>query len=226
MISLHAFALLADVEGWVRAAVFLVFIIFWVLSQVFGNKQKSAPPRRAQRERPHSPDSDPPAGEDRIRAELQEFLRDAAERRQQTARPRGRQREKVLEAEIVEPEVVEAVTITQSAKRAEPAASRSQDQQPDPYAIANEKARTSHLGEEVALADEKVESHLHEVFDHEVSHLHEHTHEGQASGRGERRGSRSKPSLAREIREMMREPRSVRRAVVLNEVLRRPEDRW
>jgi hypothetical protein len=78
--------------------------------------------------------------------------------------------------------------------------------------------RTSHLGEQVAQADEKIETHLHQKFDRELGTL----------GHSRAAPSAESPpadTLAAEIAAMLASPQGMRQAIVLGEILRRPEHR-
>jgi len=78
---------------------------------------------------------------------------------------------------------------------------------------------TRHLGEEVDAADTKMQAHLHQVFDHQLGRL-------KASG-GETalvKADRSSAELSLdEIMRLLRSPGSIRDAIVMSEILRRPE---
>lgn len=75
----------------------------------------------------------------------------------------------------------------------------------------------SHLGEEVGLADDKLEARLHTVFDHSVSTLRPstlggHDHDALVVG----------PTIVRDLVQMLKNPRSVQQAILLQEILKRP----
>jgi len=80
----------------------------------------------------------------------------------------------------------------------------------------------SRLGAEVGQADDKLEERLHEKFDHELSNIHDDT---VTDDTGVGRPGRV-PSTAGEIAAMFRSPKSIRQAIILNEILNRPEHRW
>jgi hypothetical protein len=79
---------------------------------------------------------------------------------------------------------------------------------------------TRRLGEEVNLADDKMEAHLHQVFDHRLGRLKESTAAESPSAPGE-----SDDGLM-SLLKLLREPRSIRDAILMGEILRRPEERW
>ena len=78
-------------------------------------------------------------------------------------------------------------------------------------------ASATRLGAEVGQADEKVEAHLHQKFDHQLSRIDDPDDEvGAAAG----------AAFATRIAELFRNPQSIQQAFILNEILNRPEQRW
>jgi hypothetical protein len=77
-----------------------------------------------------------------------------------------------------------------------------------------------HLGEEVGLADDKLDARLHQKFDHKVSSLKkESAAQAETTAVTERHTSR----LANDLLDMLRTPKSIRQAVLIAEVLKRPD---
>ena len=77
----------------------------------------------------------------------------------------------------------------------------------------------THLGDEVAQSDDRLEARLHQKFDHELGGISENAYDEKVvdpTARG----------AAGEIAEMFRDARSTRQAILLNEILTRPVDRW
>ena len=77
------------------------------------------------------------------------------------------------------------------------------------------------LGEEVALADDRMEAQLQQKFDHRVGTLAP----SSASTISPQEASPGS-SAAREFRELLARPGGMRQMVIANEILRRPEERW
>jgi hypothetical protein len=75
-----------------------------------------------------------------------------------------------------------------------------------------------HLGAEVDLADDKLEAHLHQVFDHDLGRLKKSTIEAGAQGR-----QAAGDLTAGQLQQMLRTPQSIREAIIMSEILRRPE---
>jgi len=83
--------------------------------------------------------------------------------------------------------------------------------------------QAAHLGEQVAQADDRVAARLHEKFDHQL---------GKLQARNTQRRSEAaaaavlEPTSAESIAALLANPDSIRNAIVLNEILQRPTDRW
>lgn len=152
--------------------------------------------------------------------DLEAFLRRAAQKRQQqnppAARPAPRPQEPRLQpgrrslASQPPPELIlDAEVIEEDAEDISAHVSRHLNT--DAFA-----ERASHLGETTGLADDRMEAHLSEVFDHHIGKLdHEHTEHLPYE---ELTQKKVNPWLA-----FFRSPQDVRRAIVMAEVLRRPE---
>lgn len=76
----------------------------------------------------------------------------------------------------------------------------------------------SQLGAEVGLADEKLEQHLREKFEHQVGVL--------APKTSNERQQVAAASLAQELRNLLSRPGSARQMIIASEILKRPPDRW
>jgi hypothetical protein len=79
----------------------------------------------------------------------------------------------------------------------------------------------SQLGAQVGQADEKLEGRLHEKFDHDIGKIHDESVTGAGQG-----GQEGVALSASDIVGMLSNPKSISQAVVLNEILQRPIDRW
>jgi len=77
------------------------------------------------------------------------------------------------------------------------------------------------LGEEVALADDRMLAQLQQKFDHRVGTLAPSS-ASTISPQEVSPGS----SAAREFRELLARPGGMRQIIIANEILRRPEERW
>lgn len=238
----------ADFGDVIKIVVAILFFVFWIAGQIISEKQKAkgkAPPRQPQR----PPGGQPPvrprqAAPDPIADEIEEFLRRATGHRKrgevegvevlvpephEDVRPEPR---RLVESAVVRPTVVIPQTETQSPRRlvsrpASGAIDRSAElgkgvgaHVTEHISVSSFQERTSRLGDEVALADDKLESHLHQKFDHSVSRL---AHREIGPGVSSRREA---SPLAESVARMFQSAETVRQVVILNELFRRPEDRW
>ncbi len=101
------------------------------------------------------------------------------------------------------------------------------------YLDAQEFSRRSQeLGEEVAEVDREVGQHLHEVFDHQVSRLEVVPGEAAAPPEAAEPSDLAEASpnmpatFATGLLDLVSSPDSLRQAIILNEILHRPEERW
>ncbi len=160
--------------------------------------------------------------------DLEAFLRQAAQRRAQrkapaatppaprTPTPRTTQPKKTRPGPAqragrpTQREVVEATVLPETSSRLETHVDTSEFEQ-----------RAEHLGEEVGLADEHLESHLHDKFDHQMGSLEE-------SGRIPAGETREAAPLTPtdEIRQLLANANSLRDAIVLSEILSPLRPRW
>jgi hypothetical protein len=84
---------------------------------------------------------------------------------------------------------------------------------------------TRHLGEEVDLADDKLEAHLHQTFDHKVGDLKKSAMEPAATSPSQEARDAPQPGAA-SIAHLLVNPQNVRNAIILAEILRRPDENW
>lgn len=87
---------------------------------------------------------------------------------------------------------------------------------------------TRRLGADVGQTDERLEEHLHETFDHQVSRLGRLSDEAvePESDEAPQAGGDVPATAAAGFAALLSDATSVRQAIILNEILRRPEDRW
>jgi len=82
---------------------------------------------------------------------------------------------------------------------------------------------TRHLGEEVDQADDKLQAHLHKVFDHKLGDLKKSTLEAAAVSPSQASRDSALPGAA-SIAHLLVDPQNVRNAIILAEILRRPDE--
>lgn len=140
---------------------------------------------------------------------IEDFLRQAAAKR------RGVE---IGGVEIGEEEVVYAEAVERKLPRASLQANH--PTQLDPMSTDDVTEHGEHFSDKMEKADDEREARMHRKFDQQVGDLKEsasvHTEVKAEMGLG----------LASEIMEMLSQPKSVRQAIILSEVLERPEHRW
>lgn len=77
------------------------------------------------------------------------------------------------------------------------------------------------LGDEIELADDKLEAHLHQVFDHKVGDLKKSTMEAAAASPSQAARDAPLPGAV-SIARMLADPQSLRNAFIMAEILKRP----
>lgn len=148
--------------------------------------------------------------------ELEKLLREVAQQGGRRPPPQRRQPEmeimdegvEIIEAEPLHEELIEHVA-------------ESMDTSDVTARAAQLSRHASQLGAQVGQADEKLEGRLHEKFDHDLGKIHDEsvTTAGQ-------KGQKGVALSASDIVGMLSNPKSISQAVVLNEILQRPADRW
>ena len=152
--------------------------------------------------------------------EIAEFLRRAAERRAAESRPR---------IEIVEADVVEDAEIIDPGN--EPGADVAQHVAKR-MSTAAFSQRVATLGAAVDQADDRMESHLQEKFVHGLGQLGARTGAAQASALDQSQAApptkapETTAILASDLMGMLRNRQQLRTAILLSEILQRPEHRW
>lgn len=167
--------------------------------------------------------------------EVAEFLRRAAQRRAQLeqqaraqaeAAARSRMQPAQEEAPILlsaVDEVVEAevVDLTPTGNRIASSVQRD-------FSATNRIGKQSErLGQKVDRADDVMEAHLHQTFDHKVGTIASTTAASAPTNvPAVAPSTQIGQSLADSLVQMLRSPAGVRNAILMNEVLRRPTENW
>lgn len=221
--------LLADFE-WVKLIIPAIMVLGWALSQLARMGQKS----QAEGQRNELDDEDDyqawydeaerqPAenSQDPIANEIETFLRKVrgedppASQGSSPVRPTPVVARTPLRDEPPVAEPIAATVIETVAGR-----TGTHDATGDRFA-----AQASRLGADVGHTGERVEQHMQEAFDHAVGSLADTSTPAEgAHDLGDE--DFSIPVSASEYRDLLNSPESIRKAVVLNEILSRPTERW
>lgn len=233
----------------------IVFFVVWLVNQIADAKKQQREKEAAQAELPPEPaDAEarpaPAAPQDPLRAQVDEFLRRAGKK--PGGKPSGQpaQRKPPAREEIV---VLLDDSVADSPRRS-PAQPTKVPPKPTPAAQEKRPAApqggrrtgTRHrgksvaehvaehagassgqfrqevadLGQRVKQADEQFDRQLQQKFGHELGTLATRTASAEPVPQV------PVVSPAKQIAELMASPDGVRQAIVLNEILRRPTDRW
>jgi hypothetical protein len=223
----HNLLLLAAVDAeFIKVVVLLVLAGLAGLGKLLAGAQKVPP---GQRPRPAQP---PPAD---VADEIETFLRRAA-RRQEAPKPAPTEPVRQVQAPFrklpprqpEQPILAEAV----GEKSPKPVGGQVTDHVNKYLDTEEFGRRTARLGDEVAQADREIDQHLHQVFDHTLSRLTDVPGEaaapptavappGLVEASPEALTSSSESLLA-----FFTDPDTLCQAVVLSEILHRPEERW
>ncbi len=198
----------------------ILFVVVPAIGQLFGKKEQ---PRKGPAGRGAGPQPAPKPAPGNVEDEIGEFLRRVVQKREaarpqaaQPARPRPQKRpppprpERAVQAEVVaEPVVIGAGRDLTS------------DQLPH---------RDFELAENISRVEKELEQHTHEKFDRQVGRISSASAPpaaAKASGREEPRPAVSMPSTAAAgLAAMLGDAQSLRQAILLNEIIQRPEHRW
>jgi hypothetical protein len=234
----------------IGAIVALVTLVLWIVGQVKEAKKPGGQPRAAPR--PQAPQAQrarpvgPAAGQqaDPLRDQVEEFLRRAgkeqpANQARPAQRPAPARTPEIQLIPVDEPARAERRPLSEpfrpmkqpaTAKSQPSAAPRHRPQvaaEPSRVSVADIAAgprslsrHASQLGQRIVADDEQFDVQLKAKFDHNVGTL--------AAGRTESTIDTvtTRDSPAAQIAAMLASPEGVRQAMVLNEILRRPSDRW
>ena len=268
MIHLHQTILFAA-DDWFQIVGGIIVMVMWGIQQIFAGRQEAKNARPKKVRQPRKPvvrpadGAQPPNQADPLRAEVEQFLRQSEEKKQQSQRP---QQTRPREAQPVDAqrgrtqvprEPQQRPTRREPLPSGDPAprqprsskptvqATRKARKRPErgtpndaasrdsatPIELRGENVeqhvarhlntkeydeRADHLGEKVALADDRLEARLEQTFEHRLGTLSHSEDEVQEVG----------PTVADEVRELLSKPQGMRQLIVANEILRRPEDRW
>ena len=229
---------IAKIEDWFRVIVFVVFVLIWIFNSLLSNKAK-AKPRPQQRPqappRPDVPAGEQPARPQQLAGEIDNFLKRATQKRQEKSR-----RKQPAKAIVIPPPPAASKPsrrLTQSAADIagfEVSSFGSVAEHVEKHLNTREFAeRASQLvDEDIAKDDAEREAHLKEVFGHQVGRLADTSILPTARQLSDRAAAKAgtagatAATAANTIAALLSNPENLKQAIVLNEILTRPEHRW
>jgi len=219
--------LLADIGDIIGLLITLAIIGFSVLSKFMGEGDQAKQKAELRRRRAQQKAANPQAKS--IESEIEEFLRQA-----RGDAPAARASAPAVEAVVMEEESA-IRTLSQQSHDVTPA-EPGQDFTRDLPAHADHSGKDSvsqrdaHLGETVELADERIEHHLEETFDHHVGNI---AHQDKTKNTNQvAEGTDASiweevevedSDFAAEVVGMLQSPDSVRKMFIATEIFKRPE---
>lgn len=228
--------LVAAIGDWLQFLIPLVFFIIYAINQLLSGNKKQPPlpriprrnpePERPRRSEASPPPTSPPAGsgQSQLNAEIEQFLKRAEQRRSQSAR---REPPAKRPPEIPERRPAPA----EPARNLEPAPQRELSS----VALSVEqhmgqrgfRQRVEHLADDITRADEQMEEHLKQAFGHRVGTLGDANPGSMTPATDVAATTEVETSaVAMALAKALSNPQSIRQAVVLQEILVRPEHRW
>jgi len=218
---------------------FLVIMVgSWIFSQVAAarNQGNAAKGQQARRPGPAPRPQQPPAGDP-----VEEFLRRAQQApappkktgpaKQRVAQPQSSRRPPPLKQRQSGEPLAPPVFRGEQAVSREPLRTLAAEESVFDGGVAQHvtsrldtskyEQRAEHFVDEIDQADEKLEEHMHDVFDHKLGQLASTT-----SDPVEETAQTAAALNSADIAAMLQDPTSMRKAIVLTEILRRPEQRW
>lgn len=210
---LDAVVIAVDLDQVLQIAVFLIIIISSLAGQFFkGN---------AQRKKVARPPGEPAADADRPRleSEIEAMLRRAvgAEPAEKSLPELGTERKTTRTLNMPQPVVAAEVVEVVPEKRESVSEYVSRHMETEGF-----KRRPTHLAADISRADERLESRLHKTFDHKLGQLNTSFTPIETVTTQPPSGVEASP-LASRVVEMLRSPDDLPAAILLNEILRRPE---
>jgi len=230
---------LADAGEWIWIVVFALIVLFRAMGPLLG-KLAEAQREAARRARPVPPRPADPKPNDPLADEIADFLKRALQRERPPAPARPAAGPPPVLRPLSEPlqpfrppplrpaPPLEAELVGGAPKRESIA-----DHVRESFGQrAFGQVGSQGLGKEVASADSKVQSRLRGVFDHQLGQLASEAGETsrpaaavQPSAPADRIGDAPATSAAG-LAAMLTNPRTLRQAVLMGEILHRPEERW
>ena len=207
----------------IKLVIIIVFGILVGIGKFMAMAKKGNPPAAVGR-----PPAQPTPANANAGNEIEEFMRRAAAKPRPTANaePVRRSPQPQLRPQVEKP--VQAQVVGD-----EPVGAKIGKQVERDLDTQEFTKRSTELGSEVAQADREIDQHLHQVFDHHVSNLELMPGEAAAAPVVVGPVELTEQSLldipatfATGLTDLLADPDSVRQAIVLNEILHRPEERW
>lgn len=147
---------------------------------------------------------------------IEEFLKMAAARRQQGAQQQPQQNRQPQKQPIIIEDEVEIVDAQTVEKRSHPNRFETK------VDTSDVERHAAHFGKNISQKHDRVEQRIHEKFDHDLGKLNVPDDQTISDDAYEHKEDRQSQFMS-EIIDMLSKPQTISQAIILNEVLKRPE---
>lgn len=223
------FVLFAALE-WVKFVFLIVFFLVWIFNNLLGDKAKAkARPQQRPQVPPPRPDAaqaERPAGQQQLVGEIEEFLQRANQKRQEKVRRKQPAKAAAKPAPPSPPKP--ARRLTQESHDFEVTTGQSVAEHVQKHLDTSRFGdRAEHLVDDIAKGDVVREAHRKQVFEHQLGRLADtSTRAAQPAPPPVVLTAAEAEAAAVPLAALLANPQSLKQAIVLNEVLARPEHRW
>jgi hypothetical protein len=221
---------------WLSVVVPIVFFVIYALNHLLTARKPATPPaRKPQRrppegERPLRPPQPPAVREQtssqsQLNAEIEQFLKRANDRRGDSSRREAAPAARAPKAPP-KPPADKPIDVQPLERREMSSVAASVEKHLSNRTFTQ---RAEHLADDIVRADQEMEQHLQKSFGHRVgtlSDVQKPTVSQTPATDNETAVVVGAGSAARAIAGLLSDPNNVRQAIILNEILQRPETRW
>jgi len=222
--------LLAALEDWIKVVIPLVVFTIISLNRLFGGEAAKKKMQQQRRPGPVAPPQPPqPQGErQRVEDEVAEFLRRATQTKEGRPAAPPSPPKPARKQQQAAPAPVRRLTPKRDVNA--PLYDNDPPQGRSPAAAAEQIAASAKRVDasrpsEIEQADEAMELQIHQALDHQVGSKAGSLAGTAPTATSDQRAARDVDSPI-SIGELLRDPRSIRDAIVVSEILRRPTERW
>lgn len=243
-LNLSSLASLAVIDGlvplaavdWVKLIIFAVVAIIWLINQlsnVIGNKAQPKKPPQVPPGRPNQ--ANPQAGQRGLLDEVEQFLKEARKNVEQAQQTRTKPQPPAPPPRVKQPKQPKKPKPAPPPPRRTLATEPALDDVERGSSVADHvkrhidtsrfdsgrfDQRAGNLSRLQQTVDQDIGAHVKSVFDHEIGTL------GGGSTLGDAPKAVVAPTPADQLVAMLRDPQGIRNAILMQEILRPPVERW
>ncbi len=226
--------LLLAANDWLSAVGLILFFAFWLISKMISsskaiNQQARKVPRRPGE--PAAPAAQPrqagaaPPKQSQLNAEIERFLKRASGQRSERARREAAPQQQAQRRSVSPPARKPLSEQGPAGRRGFDSVADSVDKHLADRGFEN---RAEHLADDIVRADQQMEEHLQKSFNRRVGTLGDNQTEAARPVTDVTTTPElpTSSSAAASLSALLSNPQSIKQAIILNEILARPEHRW